>query len=421
MSIHLYHRQSEGGAHSMPLDGLVSQWRDITRAVGGFYQATGVIGPESCTPRTLRQFYHNHIGGIVKRYSYGRLMWEGIIYEMRLIENGVEYSITLDPEWYHNRTKVIYTDTDGAQQTLDWSEVTDSSDLYGEMNYILTLGGATSAGATALQQRHLKEYAWPRSRTTGGLAHGDQANRVEDALYITCAGFWATLNWRYDEANATDAASTLITSLVGQSEYVSAGRIESNTLSTYIDAEQYPQRIGDVLEKIIGQGDASGNLWQGGVYADRVLVYEQAPTTVTHTWRDGLLLNTGGHPVAPSLVQPGILVKNAHATVSLSGQTNAWDDPSCIYVDEVEYDADANTARLHLYGQEESILTITEMYANMYERERQEYVERERQRIENEREAREAWANDYQKRQQQWESEHPGENFTGVEDQPWEH
>jgi hypothetical protein len=193
---------------------------------------------------------------------------------------------------------------------------------------------------------------------SGGLRAGSRSGD-EDGLHVTVAGFWATLNWRYREANISDSAYNAAVTLIGASEFLSIGRAEANGLSLYLESEPIPQRLGDLLEEVIGQGDSNDNVWQGGIYADRELTYEQAPTSVTHYLRGGGLVDAAGTPVVLGLVEPGFLLLNADAPTGGQppGSSSPWDDPRVAYVDEVEFIA-PNQLQLRLHGTEEGLLAL---------------------------------------------------------------
>lgn len=361
MSLVLY-RPLPSSALAMPgnITAVVRNYRRSIRAIGGFWSGSFELSGADLSRAELIDFYSNNLGCRLVERTFGVVSWEGYILQMDLVMDGVNYRRTLKPDRWHNKVKVIYSSDIGERQDTGWSENTDSSDIYGEMQYVISLGGATSAAATALRDRHLAEYAWPRSRMVGGItipAGGTQSG--DDVLHVLVAGYWHTLNWRYRETSETDTASDLITTLVGESEFVSLGRIETNSLSVHIDCYPIPQRLGDLIEGIIMQGDASGNIWQGGVYEDRQMVYEQAPTSVEYYLRDGLLVNAAGAPVVPQLLRPGFLLMNANAPTGGQppGASDIWDDPRVAYVDEVEFIA-PDTLKLRLFGEEESVLTL---------------------------------------------------------------
>jgi len=245
-----------------------------------------------------------------------------------------------------------------ARQSTGWSENTDTSDEYGEMNYITTLGGATPEAAESLRDRDLAAYGWPRSRKMGGGR--SQEKKDPAVLEVSVVGYWATLNWRYRETSRMATATDLITTLVGASEFVTAGRIETNEMRVKVDCDPIPKRLGDAIEDVILQGDLSGNLWQGGVYAGRKFVYEQAPTTVSYYERaDGVLVDKARVPVIPSLMEAGFLLRDESAPGGGQppGTSSAWDDTRVAYVDEVRFVA-PDLLEYHLAGDEPGVTTL---------------------------------------------------------------
>ncbi len=409
------------------------------RAVGGWWQGSFHLSQEDFTRPEMMDFYNWAIGCVVRDFPHGIPAFGGLITEMRYLQEGGEFFQSLDPRWFHNRVKSIYsfptvsddeqgalaydpggndafkdegqdfgewevaegnavyrisvTNTDGTmawgylgaafqttnpddsiyvyeemelttagwsgdntgtpstyevrhiallgpRREIAWSENTDSSSIFGECNHIVLNAGVSTAGATAARDRHLTEYAWPRSREIGGESFATGTKHIgPDRIDITVSGFWHTLNWRYQEATMTGTATALITSLMGAAQFVRAGRIEANTSVRTVECESIPQRLGDLCAAIIAQGDDSGNVWQGGVYNDRYFRFEAAPTTWTYQKRGAEILDQASSPAILPLVDPGFLMLNAAAPSGWArpGTSSDWDDPRIRYVDEVEY------------------------------------------------------------------------------------
>lgn len=250
----------------------------------------------------------------------------------------------------------------GQGQETDWAENTDSSDIHGEAQYIVTLGGASPEAAVAMRDAHLTEFAWPRTRKIGSGGQGGQSGPA--ILEVSVAGYWATLNWQFSEASRVDTASGLISHLVGTSEFVTAGRMTANAMRVRADAA-IVQRVGDLVEDVILQGDESGNVWQGGVYAGRKFVYEAAPTTVEYYERnDGVILDLTRVPVIPAQMQAGFLLRdeNAPAEAQPPATDLEGDDPAVAYVDEIRFTA-PNTLQYHIAGTDEDLLITTRQIA----------------------------------------------------------
>ena len=344
-----------GAPYTYDLTRLARRWRRSSIAIGGHWVGSFELSNEDLTSQELAQFYNTHIGYRLEERTTGFVTWEGYIVEMRRYAEGQEHNISLNPNSFHNRVNVQYSSDVGARTPVGWSENTNSSDIFGECNFFISLGGTTATGATALRDRHLLQYAWPRSRIVGGDAREFNRAMLPDILKVRVAGYWSTLNWRYTEASASNArADTLVSNLVGTSEFVTAGRLEENDFAPNTlryDAYPIPQRTGDLIKQIIEQGDSNANVWRGGVYAGRVLDYEQAPTTWEYQMQGEILADVGSTPVTLERIKPGFLLFNPSGSigVGLPGAT-AWDNPKVNYVDEVEFVSgdEFDTLRMHM-------------------------------------------------------------------------
>lgn len=343
MSLNLHPRlaQSAGGpAFTDDLGAIARNYRHVSQAAGGYWSASFTLHQDDLTRSELVNFYNLNLGCRLVETCFGMTAWEGMIVEMTLKQEGSAFGQTMKPTLFHNRVKVFYSDDIGSRAEVAWSENTDSSDIFGESELVLSIAGSTATAATALRDTHLTEFAWPRSREIQGDSYSGEGGRpAPDTLEITAVGHWGNLNQRYRESSETAGASTLITTLVGESEFVTAGRIETNADSTFVDCHPIPQRLGDLIRGIIEQGDNTGAVWQGGVYGGRELVYEEVPTEWTYQKRGSELLDKAGNPVPLALVKPGFLLYNASAPTGWTrpGASSDWDNPQIRYVDQVEF------------------------------------------------------------------------------------
>lgn len=317
--------------------GIARGWRRATRAVGGYWLGSFFLSGQEVNREEMIYWFNNYLGNHLEEQSFGLTSWEGLLYEMTLTLDGIQYRRTMDREWWHNYVKVLYRDI-GVQSGTAWGQDADSIGEYGRMEYLDTIGEATSAEATGLRDMRLEDFAFPRSRMVGSLEFGSQPKQGIDTLQITAAGYVITLNWRYRTTSiAATAANTAISTLVGTSEFVTAGTIASNALSVDVDCTT-PQRLWDAIEGIIDDGDASGNRWVGGVYEDREFDYNAAATEVEYWLRDGLLVNKGGSRVVPTLLKPDFIIRNSAAPSGLTPLGgNVWDDPRNAWITEVEF------------------------------------------------------------------------------------
>lgn len=316
-----------------------ANWTRSTRADGGFWTGDFTITSETMTGDQMAAAYDDWIGKRI--VEVGALVpdvnWEGMIVEMTLTLGGVQYTTSLDLELWHNNVVVNY----GHDNTAS-SENTESSDVYGESQYIDYVGTAyTSTEAEARRDRRLADNAFPKSRPSGGLTSGETPNDAPNSLHVVCAGYVLSMNWLYQTTDVAAAnVSTQIEMLVGNSEFVTAGIIEENTLQVPITAAGINPRLWDLIQELIGMGDASGNRYIGGVYGGRVFNYTAAETSLTHYWRNGRLYDELGCPVLPTVARPDMWVQVLTAPSShpnVSGVVSTF--PQNVYIEEVEFSA----------------------------------------------------------------------------------
>ena len=248
--------------------------------------------------------------------------------------------------------QVLEIEFEGTRYDTTWAEDVDSQGAFGIVEYILSLGGAELAAATALRDRHLTEFGYPRTRMVGGIEIIPGIQRRDVRLTVECAGFVATLFWKYRMTSRTNSVNALIRGTTNLSEFVTASTatVAANALLTTADCYPMPQRLGDLIQMLVDQGDAAGNPYQWGVY-DRTLYYEAQPTTPTYFLSNGQLFDAAGTMVIPQMLRPGFLLKAREAPLAprpLGGAIITEGDVA--YVEQVEFSA-PNRLRLMLSGE----------------------------------------------------------------------
>ena len=342
--LQLFERLARGvTAHVMTFQRRTfNTWRRTIAAVGGYKLGDFVLTEEDFSPYEMKVFFDENIGRRIVESTGGITTWEGEIVRMELTLQGVTYAISLDYELWHNRVKVAFTDNATSVPTATaWVEDTTSSAIYGECEYLDTVNkNYDLTAAEALRDRRLNENAYPSARPEGGLQSFVAREQQQlNILHVYCAGYVFSMNRRYLESLlAAAAVSDQITTLVGNSEFVTVGQIDTNALSMPVECSDISQRLWNAIEDLILVGDASGNRWVGGVYADRRFYYNLAETTVTHYWRNGQLYDLHQIPMLPTMIKPDTIVRvtGAIPAITTSG-ANTWANASNMYVDEVEF------------------------------------------------------------------------------------
>jgi hypothetical protein len=228
-----------------------------------------------------------------------------------------------------------------------------SIDAFGKKQLIMVVGGKTDVAARGLAQSELYKRAWPKTRGSqdpiivGGIDPG-QAPGISKpvGLIVSVYGYVDTMNWLYVVSTGGNANSSVhIASLVGESEFISAGSIATNTQDYLVKGVDKPLTLWEVAEDIIQAGDGSAP-WTGGVYPGRVFNYAARPTTVTMFRQGRNVLSLNGDVIQPYSLRPG-LVKRLDVGERPGGATGLdKDDPRVEFIREVSYSAANNEARL---------------------------------------------------------------------------
>lgn len=212
----------------------------------------------------------------------------------------------------------------------DAQSITD----YGRIEDALLEGQMTNAAALAKVQKELARRSWPRTYPPDRLEVAQTGGA--NGLSLTFLGYAWTLNWKYTKLGGENDANIQVAALVGESDYVTAGAIQANTM-LYLINVNYPMRIWEVLKDLIEAGDSAKARWEGGVYAGRVFHYRPVETTPQYHYRAGRLLTVHGNPVDPWMARPGMARLDEMPVGPGSFTDNETDDPRNLFIDEVEF------------------------------------------------------------------------------------
>jgi len=249
------------------------------------------------------------------------------------IVTGVYVRLTADAAAAEIYADAAVLQTAPTRAETEWRTDVDSIAEYGRIENVLLEAAMTDAAAEGKVLTELAQRAWPRTRPPVAFS---VAAGQEDGLSILFTGYYETLKWLYALTAWTAEAGVQVAALVAESEFVTAGSIESNTMSYQIEQDE-PVTIYDVLTDILHAGSTSGARYIGGVYAGRQFNYEAASTTLDYHYRGGRLLDVHGGPVEPWLARPG-LARLDDAPVGPGELTgNIGDDPRNIWISEVEF------------------------------------------------------------------------------------
>lgn len=217
-----------------------------------------------------------------------------------------------------------------------WSEDANSQSEYGVIEQAILLGGMSDAAANGQVQTALAERSWPRTTPPGQLATVDP-EPGKDRLELTFLGYIWTLRNKYTTVTGTNPASTQVSAMISNSEFLSAGVVESNAMDFQID-DRAPLSAWEIVRDATLAGDTSGNLWKCGGYANRTFNYQRLDSTYNAHYQRGRMINLVGGEMEPWLMEPGMIYLDdlPMGPGQISGYVRH--DPHVISIDEVEFD-----------------------------------------------------------------------------------
>jgi hypothetical protein len=216
---------------------------------------------------------------------------------------------------------------------------------------IISTDGRSDESARALGQNQLAKRQWPRTRgTEDPIVIDPSAEESENKpvdLAVSAYGYVDLLRWIYAKTTqGTDTATNHITNLLGETSWISAGKIATNATNHKLDVIDVPTTLWDAIEQIIEAGeDGDTTPYTGGVYNWREFVYEKRPTTVSMYRKGNQILGLDMEPIEPYNVKPG-LIQFLSGSERQGASGLDQDRPDVQFIREVEYDMASNTVRL---------------------------------------------------------------------------
>lgn len=329
------------------LDSSFYQIEDMTWRVGdswshsitdqeGFKSGSAKIGGDRAY---LSDLFESALGQHWRTESPdGRIVWEGMVWSLQLVDEGWQYSRSLDS--FSNRLRVLYSSSVTGERLhapgyATWEEDTDSQAKFGIRELIHTIGEATATRALGLADIELANMAWPgRSKQHSGSSG--------TSLQVTLRGYMDTLGWRIynDLTSGLDDCSVMVGRIVsGVGQFINGVTVETNTFQfpAYHNRDRYALSI---LRDLVSLGDGT-DPWIIGVYEDRELYYQSRPETVNMHWAKGAPTPTrlGGQPVDPWMIRPGDVIRSDWILPGYTLGLSSLQDPMVLQVREVSFNA----------------------------------------------------------------------------------
>jgi len=311
-------------------------WSHSATDQEGFKSGSATIGGNRVY---LNELFENGLGRHWRTEDFeGNTAWEGMVWSLQLVDEGWQYTRSLDA--FANRLRVLYSSTATGERlhapsSSTWEENTDSQAQYGIREMIHSIGETNATRALGLADIELADLAWPgrSKRYTGATG---------TTLSIQLRGYMDTLAWRIynDLTSGLEDSSVMVDRIVsGVGQFINSTEVETNTFdfSAYHNRDRYALSI---LRDLVSTGDGT-NPWIIGVYEDRVLHYQSRPTTVNLHWAKGSPNPTqiGGQPVQPWMIRPGDVIRSDWILPGYDLDIAVGEDPMVLQVREASFQA----------------------------------------------------------------------------------
>lgn len=328
---------------------MVNSYNHTKNANGGYVSAEFNL---SANPEVVNDWLEDGLMRHVEVYGPTQV-WEGFVNEIE-IAYGSLMSVRRGPVMeISNRVKVVYQtvsyDTNppipSSPGETDYANHSDSQEIYGVLETILSMGETTETLAEQGRDVYLDEMAWPETSpdnislpaSGGGLS-----------ITVRCLGYSALLErYVYNQTavsgylNASDKVEDILqadpNTLFGNTN------LSTNTLQVpAYENDNAP--AGGLIKTIADLGDSSDNRWLFGVYNQFEVVYAVAPSTHEYQLRlsstQASLEDGYGNPIPPWMAQPGkwLLITDLLPIKPVPGSPTRQ-DPRLVFIESLTYAA----------------------------------------------------------------------------------
>jgi hypothetical protein len=338
------------GVYRGELTDNLSSYQHMLNAVGGYWSATFTIHG---TREEIEEWIVTGLGRhvVVKDYS-GSIIWEGFVDSLTAALGGL--SLKRGPLInVGNYVNLIYSTIDtnadppimGVRARTGYTSDTDSQALYSVLETMLSSGGATEATAEKARDNWIAERALPKTTQTLNLGGQSPAS-----VNVRCLGYVHLLKkfTYYNRTTGLDDADDKIQIVIQAQpntifEDTAFANMDTNTVQVSLN-ETDNRKAWDIIKGIVALGDASNNRWTFGIYQDREVYYNQAPTSVNYVHRvsdeEQIIETADGDLVYPWNVLPARWMRFVDILIGrIPASTSMREDPRVLFIESVTFTA----------------------------------------------------------------------------------
>jgi len=327
----------------------VSGYEHSISANGGYDTATLSIND---TRDNLEEWFSDGLGRHIVVYGLGaEVIWEGFVNQITIQLGALSASRgpLMD---VGNKVKVVYQTVSyatnppvgGDRAVTAYSSDTTSQSRYGILEAVLSGSSLTATEAEQIRDTYLNEYKYPETGQELNPGNGQQPS-----ITLECLGYYHLLEkYHYNqtassgEVNLSDKLTAVFTADPSSRFNSDYNNVTENTLQVG-QYENEDKTALAIVKDLIARGDSSDNRYIWGVYADRILRYEQAPTDISYTQRladaEQRITTPSGNRIYPWEVLPGRWLLIPDFLVNVRTDTRFRADPKYLFIESVTYQA----------------------------------------------------------------------------------
>lgn len=331
----------------------IFNYKHSIQAFGGFDLASFDL---AATRPQMEDWFENGLGRMIKIFDdAGNIAWEGFVDKVTVADAGLEVSRGPLLE-SGNRVNLQYSSFDfnsgtapgaplpGIRKNTGFVNQTQPQEKYGIIYTLLASSGVTDANAVTLRDLYVQEHSEPFTSTSFSFMPSNPS------LILDCKGYyhWFT-NFPYDnpQQGEIDLSDKLLSIIQEDPNgYFSTNYtfITENTLQVPSWVINLPKSSA-VLKGTIALGDSANQRYIFGVYEDRVIYYQPAPSEIAYHIHlndetRSVYSDPGDNVVYPWAVRPGKWIKFVGFLPGLSfSEDQLRLDPRNLFIETVEFSA----------------------------------------------------------------------------------
>ncbi len=320
LNLNVYERGNAGVLTSSFVTDLGESADSYTHTISDRFGFESCRIPFTCTLDEAIDWLQNGLmRSLIVSSPDAETVWEGFLETITVTIGQKKASLSLRgmANFVHFLWTTIQGGPGGTTATATTASLLSQA-LYGRKDYLGSLPKVTSTQVLNALAKTLATLCLPRSAEASAAATGEIG---DIAIELTFAGWYATLDWNIVSNSST--TNTITNTQLTATWLPSVASINA-FLSTDMSGIAYtgplmPEYVAhystykQVIEKLLGVGDASNNTLAYGVYEDRMFraVTSAAATPATITYQEdassGQILDAYGAVVAPWDVRPNAM------------------------------------------------------------------------------------------------------------------